>query len=247
MSHVEETGVPAGSPTVVADGVRLAYSRAGRGPTVVCLHAVGHGGRDFEAFARLACDAFEVVCIDWPGHGRSGPDTKAPSAARYGELLSLALSQLKIERPVLLGNSIGGGAAIVHAASHPVRGLVLCNSAGLLDVTADVTRACNFMARFFAAGARGAWWFKPAFWAYYTLLVLPSAVARGQRKRIIAAGYETAAVLGTHGFRSDVRRRICAALRRHSTRLFGSPGQRATASFHSSAVCQPSRRCEMRG
>jgi 4,5:9,10-diseco-3-hydroxy-5,9,17-trioxoandrosta-1(10),2-diene-4-oate hydrolase len=159
------------------------------------LHAVGHGGRDFEAFARLACDAFEVVCIDWPGHGRSGPDTKAPSAARYGELLSLALSQLKIERPVLLGNSIGGGAAIVHAASHPVRGLVLCNSAGLLDVTADVTRACNFMARFFAAGARGAWWFKPAFWAYYTFLVLPSAVARGQRKRIIAAGYETAAVL----------------------------------------------------
>jgi pimeloyl-ACP methyl ester carboxylesterase len=195
VSLIEALGVPAGSPVIEVDGVRLAYSRTGRGPTIVCLHAVGHGSRDFDAFAERVADQFEVVCIDWPGHGRSGSDGKPPSAARYAELLEGALTQLKIERPILLGNSIGGGAALRHASSHSVRALVLCNSAGLVEVTDEVTRVCNFMSRFFAAGARGAWWFRTAFWAYYRLLVLPSSAARAQRQRIITAGHEIAPVL----------------------------------------------------
>lgn len=195
MRLVEEIGVPAGSPTIEVDGVRLAYSRVGRGPVVVCLHAIGHGGRDFEDFGALVGDQFEVVCIDWPAQGRSGPDTKPPSAARYAELLSGAIRQLKIDRPIVLGCSIGGAAAIRLAASHPVRALVLCNSGGLLEVTQEIVRACQTMSRFFAAGVRRAWWFKTAFWAYYRLLVLPSAAARAQRKRIIAAAYEVAPVL----------------------------------------------------
>jgi 4,5:9,10-diseco-3-hydroxy-5,9,17-trioxoandrosta-1(10),2-diene-4-oate hydrolase len=195
MSLVEEIGVPMGSPTVDADGVQIAYVRTGRGVPVVCLHAIGHGGRDFDAFAALVRDQFEVVRIDWPGQGRSSDDAKAPSATRYAELLGHALAALKIERPILLGNSIGGAAAVIHAASHPVRGVVLCNTGGLVEVTDEITRACNFMSRFFAAGTRKAWWFGPTFWAYYTFLVLPSSAARAQRKRIIAAGYDVAALL----------------------------------------------------
>ena len=194
-SLVEEIGVAPGSPSIEVDGVRLAYSREGRGPTVVCLHAIGHGGRDFDAFASAVADRFEVTRIDWPGQGRSGPDAKLPGAARYAELLTGALAQLKIERPIILGNSIGGAAAMIHAASHPVAALVLCNTGGLVEITPAIARACNAFSRFFAAGARKAWWFKPAFWAYYSLLVLPSSSARVQRKRIIAAGYEIAPVL----------------------------------------------------
>lgn len=216
MSRLEEIGVPAGSPTIDVDGVRLAYSRMGRGIPVVCLHAIGHGGRDFEAFVKLVADEFEVVCIDWPGQGRSGGDEQAPSAARYAELLGGALTRLKIEKPILLGNSIGGAAALIYAASHPVRALVLCNSGGLVEVTDQITRACNFMSRFFGGGARKAWWFGTAFWAYYTLLVLPSSAARAQRKRIIAAGYEVAPVLRdawlSFGKPSADLRKVAAAL-----------------------------------
>jgi pimeloyl-ACP methyl ester carboxylesterase len=195
MSRLEEIGVPAGSPMIDVDGVRLAYARAGRGRTVVCLHAIGHGGRDFEAFAGLVADQFEVVRLDWPGQGRSGSDHLPPSAARYAELLGGFIAKLGIERPILLGNSIGGAAVMIYAASHPVRAIVLCNSGGLVEVTDQITRACNFMSRFFGGGVRRAWWFTPAFWMYYTFLVLPSAAARAQRKRIIAARYEIAPVL----------------------------------------------------
>lgn len=136
-----------------------------------------------------------MVRLDWPGQGRSGPDSKPPSAARYAELLAGVVARLKLERPIILGNSIGGAAAMIYAASHPVTALVLCDTGGLVEVTPAIARACNAFSRFFAAGARKAWWFKPAFWAYYRFLVLPSAAAREQRKRIIAAGYEIAPVL----------------------------------------------------
>ena len=35
----------------MVDGVRLAVAREGKGPPVICLHAIGHGGGDYEAFA----------------------------------------------------------------------------------------------------------------------------------------------------------------------------------------------------
>lgn len=195
MSLVEDIGVAAGSPTVEVDGLRLAYSREGSGPVVICLHAIGHGGRDFDAFARAVSDQFEVIRIDWPGQGRSGRDSKPPSAARYAGLLAGVVAQLKLERPIILGNSIGGAAAITYAAYHPVTALVLCDPGGLLEVTPAVTRAVNVFVRFFDAGARGAWWFGSAFWVYYRFVVLPSSAARAQRRRIIAAGYEIAPVL----------------------------------------------------
>jgi 4,5:9,10-diseco-3-hydroxy-5,9,17-trioxoandrosta-1(10),2-diene-4-oate hydrolase len=189
------SGVPEESPSVEVDGVRLAYARRGQGQAVVCLHAIGHGGRDFEALAASIEDKFEVIRIDWPSQGRSGDDHVPASAARYAELLAGALAALKVERPIIIGNSIGGAAAITYAGKHPVKALVLCNSGGLLEVTPAVTRACKSMAAFFAAGARSAWWFPAAFWLYYTMLVLPSGAARAQRKRIIASGAEIAPVL----------------------------------------------------
>jgi 4,5:9,10-diseco-3-hydroxy-5,9,17-trioxoandrosta-1(10),2-diene-4-oate hydrolase len=191
----ELSGVPEGSPSVEVDGVRLSYARRGKGQAVVCLHAIGHGGRDFEALAASIEDKFEVIRLDWPGQGRSGDDGVPASAARYAELLAGALAVLKVERPIIIGNSIGGAAAIAYASGYPVKALVLCNAGGLLEVTPAITRACKSMAAFFAAGARRAWWFPAAFWIYYTMLVLPSGAARAQRKRIIASGAEIAPVL----------------------------------------------------
>lgn len=192
MVKRQAAGVPEGSHEIEVDGVRLAVSREGRGIPVVCLHAIAHGGGDFRAFAARARDRFEVICVDWPGHGRSGEDPRPLSPARYAALLAGLVARLGLERPVLVGCSIGGAAAILYARDHPVRGLVLCDSAGLVEVGATVRRFCAAFGRFFAAGARGARWFGPAYAAYYRLLVLPSRAAAGQRRRIVACGYEMA-------------------------------------------------------
>jgi len=194
MTLRAETGVPAGSPTVVVDGVTLAHDRQGAGPPVVCLSAIQHGARDFDALAARIADRFEVIRLDWPGHGRSGDDRQPASAGRYGELLAGTLEALDIRQPILVGNSIGGAAAIHAAARRPVRALVLCNSGGLTPVTPTVARFCAAFAAFFRAGERRAAWFAAAFSAYYRFVVLPQAAARDQRRRIVAAALETAPV-----------------------------------------------------
>lgn len=183
---------------VSVDGVELAYDDAGSGPPIVCLHAIGHGARDFERLATRFGQRYRVVALDWPGQGRSGGDPQPPTAARYAELLAGFLAAARIERPVLLGNSIGGAASIRYAAQHPedVRALVLENPGGLAPIDDAVARnALALMVRFFAAGARGARWFPLGFAAYYRSSVLKRPAAAEQRRRITASAKEIAPLL----------------------------------------------------
>jgi pimeloyl-ACP methyl ester carboxylesterase len=170
---------------VVVDGVSISVKRMGQGMPIACLSATGHDAGDFEPLAQRLGDRFEFVCIEWPSHGESGADSVPASAARYAELLQDVLWQLGIRTPIVIGNSIGGAAAILHAARHPVRALVLCDSGGLVEVDNTVKKLCQLFERFFAAGERGAWWFQPLFALYYRI-VLPSAAAATQRQRITA-------------------------------------------------------------
>ncbi len=190
-------GVPVNAQFVNVDGVMLALVREGRGPAVVCLHATGHGARDFERFSELVRDGFEVIRADWPGQGRSDADTQPASAARYAALLEGVFDALGLERAIIVGCSIGGAAAIRFAHRHPerVRGLVLCNPGGLAPVDATAAKAIALLVKFFRAGERGAGWFRPAFAAYYRFHILPSRAARAQRRRIVEGGYETAPML----------------------------------------------------
>jgi len=53
MSLRQECGVQENPLFIEVDQVRIAYSRKGQGRPVVCLHAIGHGSRDFENFTDL--------------------------------------------------------------------------------------------------------------------------------------------------------------------------------------------------
>ncbi len=188
-----EIGAAEGSLRVDVGGVDIAYQRWGAGPVVLCLHAIGHGARDFEKLADLIGGQVEIIALDWPGQGRSGQDTEPASAERYSALLEGFVDALKLEKFVLYGNSIGGAAAIVYADRHPekVRGLVLSNPGGLAPVDRFARFAIGRMVAFFQAGVDGKRWFSPAFKLYYGR-VLPRRAAKAQRRRIIDARFEIA-------------------------------------------------------
>lgn len=206
-----ELGVQAPYHLLKVGNLELAVKRYGQGKPVICLHAIGHGARDFEAFAsRLRGAPYEIICLDWPGHGSSPADTVSPSADAecYAALLALAVPVLCGERrPIIVGNSIGGAAALSYAARYPsrVRGLILCNPGGLAPTSGAAGFFIAAMTAFFKAGARGARWFPKAFAAYYRS-VLPEASASEQRERIIAAGPEMAPLLeeAWRGFKQPV-------------------------------------------
>jgi 4,5:9,10-diseco-3-hydroxy-5,9,17-trioxoandrosta-1(10),2-diene-4-oate hydrolase len=205
----QAVGAPEPVTWIDADGGRLAVIRRGRGTPVVCLHAIGHGARDFEALADRIGEDFEIVAIDWPGQGRS-PSSVPPSAENYEALALAALDALGIGRAVLIGNSIGGAAALRVAACHQDRviALALCNSGGLAEIGAFARFVIRCIVAFFRAGEEGKTWFGSAFNLYYRS-VLPERPARAQRERIAKSAYEIAGVLHRHGKLSHSPMPIC--------------------------------------
>ena len=109
----------------------VAVHVAGSGPSVVLLHANGGSHHDFDAIIDALGANAKVFAIDWPGHGNSG-DSIEPSAYTFAELLPSLLENINEGPYTLVGNSVGGFAAIRTAARRPdlVRNLVVINPGG---------------------------------------------------------------------------------------------------------------------
>ena len=124
----------------VRDDLRLHYHEAGVGndTTIVLLHGGGPGASSWSNFARnipVLAQRFHVLAVDQPGYGRSDKPTEHPqyfvhSASALKDLLdTLGIT----DRVHLLGNSLGGGAAVRFALDYPERAgrLVLMGPGGL--------------------------------------------------------------------------------------------------------------------
>ncbi|MEU2076799.1 alpha/beta hydrolase [Streptomyces sp. NPDC013489] len=97
---------------------------------VLLLHGLaGHAG-EWDETARLLRDSgHRVVALDQRGHGGSdrNPSDGDVSRAAYVADAVAVIEQLGLERPVLIGQSLGGSTALLTAAAHPglPRALVL--------------------------------------------------------------------------------------------------------------------------
>lgn len=194
-----KAAVGAARPVEIIDacGSSVAIKRWGHGVPVLCLHAIGHGSGDFASMASRLGNHFEIVAVDWPGHGHSPDDGRPMRPQHFAELALAVVDRLRLTRPIVVGNSIGGAAALIAAATVPeaFAAVVLCNAGGLAPVDRTARLATSLMAWFFEAGAREAKWFPAAFGFYYRCLVLPRAAAKEQRRNIISAGSAAAPLL----------------------------------------------------
>lgn len=180
---------------ITVEGVSIAYDDRGEGFPIIGLHAITHGSRDFEHVAGRLASRWRFITPDWPGQGRSGVDAHPARLARYTDILAGFMDTLKIDRAVLIGNSIGGSAAMAYAAQFPgrVAGLVLADPGGLIPMNALGYRICGLMAALGRAGQRDAFYFMPVFSMLYRQS-LRTPAARQQRNRIVDAAGECAAV-----------------------------------------------------
>jgi pimeloyl-ACP methyl ester carboxylesterase len=106
---------------------RLAYDVVGSGPLVVCSPGMGELRSSYRHLVPLLVDrGFRVATLDLRGHG----DSDATFSSYDDQALATDLVALVEELggpAVLVGNSMGAGAAVIAAAEHPelVRGLAL--------------------------------------------------------------------------------------------------------------------------
>jgi len=105
---------------------RVYFEEAGQGIPLVCLHTAGADGRQFrhlmndEAVTRH----YRVLAFDMPWHGKSLPpagwqDEEYTLTTRgYVDLIMTFITTLGLERPVVLGCSIGGKIVLELARLH---------------------------------------------------------------------------------------------------------------------------------
>ncbi len=97
--------------------------RAGVGEPVVCLHGLGGTKASFmTTVSALAQAGRSVIAVDLPGFGDSSkPLSAAYDAPYFAEAVIDLLDALGLERPSLVGNSMGGRIAIEVGLTRPER------------------------------------------------------------------------------------------------------------------------------
>jgi pimeloyl-ACP methyl ester carboxylesterase len=117
---------------VVVFGQKIHYVEAGSGPVLVLLHGLGGNTANWAFNVPALAQKFRIVVPDQIGFGRSDKPFINYRIATYVDFLDKFLSELKIERASLVGNSMGGWVAASYAIKYPARveRVVLADAAG---------------------------------------------------------------------------------------------------------------------
>jgi pimeloyl-ACP methyl ester carboxylesterase len=126
--QVEKTLPPRGR-FVDVDGARIHYLDEGSGPPIVLIHGLAGQVHNFthSLLGRLR-DAHRVIVVDRPGSGYS---TAAPGSSAavdaQARLIANFIVALGLERPLIVGHSLGGAIGLYLGLNHPeqVGGLAL--------------------------------------------------------------------------------------------------------------------------
>lgn len=105
---------------------RIYFEESGQGIPLVCLHTAGADARQFR---HLLCDEavtanYRVLAFDMPWHGKSYPPAGAYdceyqlTTQLYVDTVRAFCAALELEKPVVLGCSIGGRIVLQLAHAH---------------------------------------------------------------------------------------------------------------------------------
>jgi pimeloyl-ACP methyl ester carboxylesterase len=112
---------------VAGEDVRVYVEEAGSGIPLVCLHTAGSDGRQFR---HLLCDPavtdhYRVLAFDMPWHGKSNPPVGHQNREYklttdlYRETVNAFCTAMELDRPVVMGCSMGGRVVLHLALEQP--------------------------------------------------------------------------------------------------------------------------------
>jgi pimeloyl-ACP methyl ester carboxylesterase len=108
---------------------RIYVEEAGAGTPLLCLHTAGADTRQWRGLLndREVLDHFRVIAFDLPRHGKSSPPAgwqQSDYRLSTDDYLTMVLGvadALGLDRPIVMGCSIGGRLVLHLALSHPHR------------------------------------------------------------------------------------------------------------------------------
>jgi len=105
---------------VMANGIRIHYYRTGGDkPVLILAHGYSDDGLCWVPFALKLEDDFDIIMTDARGHGLSDPGTASDPADVQVEDLAGLINELGLEKPIIMGHSMGSSSAAWFAARYP--------------------------------------------------------------------------------------------------------------------------------
>jgi len=97
---------------------------------LICLHGWACDGSQFGELSELLDKDFRIFCPDLPGHGKTPLNGFNPGFQPYARLIADFSKSQKLERPVLLGHSMGGVLCLMAAAQGGIQPRAVINLDG---------------------------------------------------------------------------------------------------------------------
>jgi pyruvate dehydrogenase E2 component (dihydrolipoamide acetyltransferase) len=116
------------------EAARIAFQTlGGGGPSALLLHGFGSDHLSWVANQPALGNVATLFALDLPGHGASGMNVGDGAVATLAQRIAARLDQKGLHALNLIGHSLGGGVALVLAATRPdlVASLALIAPAGL--------------------------------------------------------------------------------------------------------------------
>ncbi len=132
-----ERAVPPAGQYAQIGAHRVHYVEQGQGRPILFIHGLGGQLHHFRhtLFSRLD-DEFRLVALDRPGSGYSTrPAAFDGSLIEQAELVHRFIEERALDRPLVVGHSLGGAVALALALEHPeaISGLVLLSPLSHLE------------------------------------------------------------------------------------------------------------------
>jgi pimeloyl-ACP methyl ester carboxylesterase len=115
------------------NGYQAHYLKSGSGPPVVCIHGGASDSNDWTGTMTSLGDRFSFYALDLPGYGQSERRESGYYLNEFTDFLTGFIDELKLEKPTLVGHSLGGRFCLDTAIKNPERvgKLVLVDTTGL--------------------------------------------------------------------------------------------------------------------
>ena len=115
---------------ITLKGTQVQYKVGGEGRPVILLHGWGCNIATMASIENILLPHFKVYTLDFPGFGGSEVPSEVWGVEEYTQMLEQFVSELHIERPILIGHSFGGRVSILYGSRNDVHKIVLVDAAG---------------------------------------------------------------------------------------------------------------------
>jgi pimeloyl-ACP methyl ester carboxylesterase len=103
------------------NGINLYFETHGAGRPLILLHGGLGSGEMFGPILPAMAERHQVIAVDLQGHGRTADIDRPIEVRLMADDIAALIDHLGLDKPDLVGYSLGGGVALMTAAKYPAK------------------------------------------------------------------------------------------------------------------------------